>query len=176
MSLPVNYDGSETISHSNKKKTKGDRFIPRSHEMNLELCNSLLTRPDINNQQFSSKENYVNSIHEEIFHAPFKSRILKFNHRPINQCPKTESELLSYYKSKPDKKPIEIQLEKVLDMPNYRNDFYTNLIDWSCKNVMAVALYSSVYLTTESGQVNKVVDSIFLWEYPYVLFIEIYTF
>jgi hypothetical protein len=162
MSLPVNYDDSETVSHSNKKKTKGDRFIPRSHEMNLELCNSLLTRLDMDNQQFSSKENYVNSIHQEIFHAPFKSRVLKFSHRPINQCPKTELELLNYYKSKPERKPIVIEIDKVLDLPNYRNDFYTNLIDWSCKDVIAVALHSSVYLTSGSNEVTKVNNSLFL--------------
>ncbi|GJD12712.1 Protein FIZZY-RELATED 2 [Galdieria sulphuraria] len=35
---------------------------------------------------------------------------------------------------------------KVLDAPNLADDFYLNLVDWSCNNILAVGLDRSVYL------------------------------
>jgi cell division cycle 20-like protein 1 (cofactor of APC complex) len=35
---------------------------------------------------------------------------------------------------------------KILDAPNLQDDFYLNLLDWSDKNQIAVALDSSLYL------------------------------
>uniref|UniRef100_A0AAQ5Y8L9 CDC20/Fizzy WD40 domain-containing protein n=1 Tax=Amphiprion ocellaris TaxID=80972 RepID=A0AAQ5Y8L9_AMPOC len=36
--------------------------------------------------------------------------------------------------------------DRILDAPDLRNDFYLNLLDWSSRNVLAVALHNSVYL------------------------------
>lgn len=36
--------------------------------------------------------------------------------------------------------------ERILDAPKMVDDFYLNLLDWSSQNVLAVALYDSVYL------------------------------
>ncbi|KAG2393544.1 hypothetical protein C9374_007075 [Naegleria lovaniensis] len=36
--------------------------------------------------------------------------------------------------------------ERVLDAPKMLDDFYLNLLDWSSQNVLAVALYDTVYL------------------------------
>ena len=35
---------------------------------------------------------------------------------------------------------------KVLDAPNLQDDFYLNLLDWSDRNQIAVALDNSVYV------------------------------
>ena len=35
---------------------------------------------------------------------------------------------------------------KVLDAPQLQDDFYLNLVDWSCQNVLAVGLNRSVYI------------------------------
>jgi cell division cycle 20-like protein 1 (cofactor of APC complex) len=35
---------------------------------------------------------------------------------------------------------------KVLDAPQLQDDFYLNLVDWSCNNVLAVGLNDSVYI------------------------------
>lgn len=42
---------------------------------------------------------------------------------------------------KVNKKPY-----KILDAPNLQDDFYLNLLDWSDRNQIAVALDASVYL------------------------------
>ncbi|XP_068197130.1 cell division cycle protein 20 homolog [Antennarius striatus] len=40
--------------------------------------------------------------------------------------------------------------DRILDAPELRNDFYLNLLDWSSRNVLAVALHNSVYLWNAS--------------------------
>lgn len=41
--------------------------------------------------------------------------------------------------------------ERILDAPELIDDFYLNLLDWSCKNMIAIALGSSVYLWNASN-------------------------
>lgn len=36
--------------------------------------------------------------------------------------------------------------ERVLDAPDILDDYYLNLLDWGCSNVLAIALGESVYL------------------------------
>ena len=48
---------------------------------------------------------------------------------------------------------------KVLDAPALRDDYYLNLLDWNCHNVLAVGLGSSVHLhNATTGEVKS------LWE------------
>jgi cell division cycle protein 20 (cofactor of APC complex) len=49
--------------------------------------------------------------------------------------------------------------EKILDAPNFVNDFYLNLIDWSSKGIVAVALGQAIYLWNgETGKVDQLSD------------------
>ncbi|KAH9326901.1 hypothetical protein KI387_007079, partial [Taxus chinensis] len=41
--------------------------------------------------------------------------------------------------------------ERVLDAPDLLDDYYLNLLDWSCKNVVAIALGSTAYLWNASS-------------------------
>lgn len=44
-----------------------------------------------------------------------------------------------------------------LDAPGLVDDFYLNLIDWSCQNVVAVGFGQHVYQTRfENGEINEV--------------------
>ena len=36
--------------------------------------------------------------------------------------------------------------ERILDAPDLLNDYYLNLVDWSCNNHLAVALGAHVYI------------------------------
>lgn len=48
---------------------------------------------------------------------------------------------------------------KVLEAPSIQDDFYLNLVDWSCHNLLAVGLHQSVYLwNAGSGSVAKLCD------------------
>jgi WD40 repeat protein len=44
------------------------------------------------------------------------------------------------------KRAIPTAPERVLDAPGLLNDYYLNLVDWNCKNILAVALDKTVYL------------------------------
>ena len=72
----------------------------------------------------------------------------------------------------PEKKVRKISKKpyKILDAPNLQDDFYLNLLDWSEKNQIAVALDSSLYLWSgcsseitrlyETSQVNDYICSV----------------
>ncbi|KAG5518180.1 hypothetical protein PMAC_003366 [Pneumocystis sp. 'macacae'] len=48
---------------------------------------------------------------------------------------------------------------KVLDAPELHDDFYLNLVDWGCNNVLGVGLGTCVYLwSAQSGKVTKLCD------------------
>ena len=48
---------------------------------------------------------------------------------------------------------------KVLDAPALKDDYYLNLLDWSCQNMLAVGLASNIYLWQAStSRVTKLTD------------------
>ncbi|KAJ3872151.1 WD40-repeat-containing domain protein [Lentinula edodes] len=52
---------------------------------------------------------------------------------------------------------IPTQPERVLDAPGMVDDFYLNLISWSCQNTVAVALEASTYIWhADTGSVNQI--------------------
>lgn len=49
---------------------------------------------------------------------------------------------------------------KILDAPALQDDYYLNLVDWSCSNILSVALGSSVYLwSAYTSKVTKLMDA-----------------
>ncbi|CDH10103.1 probable APC/C activator protein CDC20 [Zygosaccharomyces bailii ISA1307] len=49
--------------------------------------------------------------------------------------------------------------ERILDAPGFQDDFYLNLLSWSAKNVLAIALETALYLWNgSSGDVTTLVD------------------
>ncbi len=48
----------------------------------------------------------------------------------------------------------------MLDAPELLDDYYLNLLDWSCKNVVAVALGTTVYLWhAETGAIEQLMST-----------------
>ena len=48
---------------------------------------------------------------------------------------------------------------KVLDAPSLQDDYYLNLVDWSCLNNLAVGLSSCIYIwSASSSKVTKLHD------------------
>ncbi|KAF2093364.1 putative cell division control protein [Rhizodiscina lignyota] len=51
--------------------------------------------------------------------------------------------------------------ERVLDAPNIVDDYYLNLLDWSCNNQVAIGLGQSVYVwSADSGTVSPLIEDI----------------
>jgi cell division cycle protein 20 (cofactor of APC complex) len=50
--------------------------------------------------------------------------------------------------------------ERVLDAPNIVDDYYLNLLDWSCNNQVAIGLGQSVYVwSAETGGVSSLLET-----------------
>lgn len=50
--------------------------------------------------------------------------------------------------------------DRILDAPELVDDYYLNLLDWSCNNVVAVALGTSVYLWfADSGAIKQLMST-----------------
>lgn len=50
--------------------------------------------------------------------------------------------------------------ERVLDAPNIVDDYYLNLLDWSCNNQVAIGLAGSVYVwSADSGAVSSLLET-----------------
>jgi len=48
---------------------------------------------------------------------------------------------------------------RVLDAPGLLDDYYLNLLDWSCTNIVAIALENQVYVWhADSGEVSKLCE------------------
>lgn len=54
---------------------------------------------------------------------------------------------------------INMNPERILDAPGFQDDFYLNLLSWSNKNILAIALETSLYLwNATSGDVSLLID------------------
>src|SRR5690606_1860268 len=50
--------------------------------------------------------------------------------------------------------------ERILDAPGLLDDYYLNLLDWSCENALAVALGNTVYVwNAETGGISKLMEA-----------------
>lgn len=53
--------------------------------------------------------------------------------------------------------------EKILDAPDFIDDYYLNLLDWSSENLLAVALGRTVYIwNAETGDINELLVRIYI--------------
>lgn len=73
-----------------------------------------------------------------------------YNYQQEQQQPQKELMKLRKINSNP---------ERILDAPGYQDDFYLNLLSWSTKNTLAIALETALYLWNGgSGEVTMLVD------------------
>ncbi|KAJ8438597.1 hypothetical protein Cgig2_010381 [Carnegiea gigantea] len=103
-----------------------------------------------------SKEAYRRQL-REVF-GMNRARILAFK----NQLPApVEQDFYTYFcQSKPAKPRCYIpqSFKRTLDASDLIDDFYLNLLDWGCRNVLAIALGSTVYMWDASnGSTSKLV-------------------
>ncbi|KAG0037192.1 ubiquitin-protein transferase activating protein [Podila clonocystis] len=161
------------------KKTKkifiqGDRFIPTrtattitdAHAM-LDLAKGIVLNPSSGNGQSSTQ------AVAEACGISLGSRILSFNaeapcldDRGSSAARKMYSRHGSFNRSASSssmtnllmKRTILTSPERVLDAPGLLDDYYLNLLDWSCLNVVAIGLDKSVFIwNAETGQAENLV-------------------
>merc|ERR1740128_289711 len=81
-----------------------------------------------------------------------EAKILHLSGKPLNAPEGYQNNLKVLYSQVPT--PVSVRKsryisttpERILDAPDIRNDFYLHLMDWGCRDVLAVGLGNTVYL------------------------------
>ncbi|XP_059201427.1 cell division cycle protein 20 homolog [Centropristis striata] len=143
----------------NKKQTPskmgGDRFIPTRNSKQMDVASFLLTKEnepvDTNSAPGTSENQKAWSMSLNGYNIE-DAKILHLGGKPLNAPEGYQNNLKVLYSqgatpaSLKKTRYICSTPDKILDAPDLRNDFYLNLLDWSSRNVVAVALDNSVYL------------------------------
>lgn len=120
------------------------------------------------------KEDYSKRLADTIFGGLDYSRILTFSDKAKKGCSSCGnsrctdsncnfSSILcspSYnYLNSTKRRVIPTSADRVLDAPDFVDDYYLNLLDWSNDNILAIALGSSVYLwNANNGNISELVS------------------
>lgn len=137
----------------------GDRFIPTRSAMDL----------DMSNLHIVAKENmpdseYSRTLSSRLLDGRHVNKILAFREKPAQSVGRASGQTLRgmYTQNKEARlKPkahrvVPTTAEKVLDAPDIVDDYYLNLLDWGCNNLIAVALNNAVYLwNATSGEAHQ---------------------
>ncbi|XP_070830752.1 cell division cycle protein 20 homolog isoform X1 [Chaetodon trifascialis] len=143
----------------NKKQTPskmgGDRFIPTRNSKQMDVASFLLTKE---NEPVDANKMAVTSENQKAWSMSLNgyniedAKILHLGGKPLNAPEGYQNNLKVLYSqattpaSVKKTRYISSAPDRILDAPELRNDFYLNLLDWSSRNVIAVALHNSVYL------------------------------
>jgi len=163
---------------SSKKKTPhggciNDRYIPNRNGSNMEASYHLLqntnskeniqhdSNTNIDNHQLSLVDNIkrkliadtCNGIQEnsKILNLHMKQTSSSSSSFETDQCNSVENIKSIYSLKKAIQRTIPSSPERILDAPEFRDDYYLNLIDWSSSNFLAVALHKELYLWNAAG-------------------------
>ncbi|KAL5137812.1 Cell division cycle 20.1, cofactor of APC complex [Glycine soja] len=146
----------------------GDRFIPNRSLMDLDQAHSLLTNRTrkIQNKEFNDLYRQIvdEKLNLDSEGNPFKMLVFRGSPKSsrksilhIDEMREEEAAALQntsnqhYYRRRLPKKE-----SRILDAPNIRNDFYSNIMDWGNNNILAIALDSDMYLwNSENKNVFK---------------------
>nr|XP_020451556.1 cell division cycle protein 20 homolog [Monopterus albus] len=160
-SANVSLSSSKTPSKTpgkNKKQTPskigGDRFIPTRNNKQMDVASFLLSKenePMDTNAAVNPESQKAWSVSLNGYNIE-DAKILHLGGKPLNAPEGYQNNLKVLYSqvttpaSIKKTRYISSTPDRILDAPELRNDFYLNLFDWSSQNMIAVALYNSVYL------------------------------
>ncbi|ORX49515.1 WD40 repeat-like protein [Hesseltinella vesiculosa] len=150
-----------------KRKESYDRFIPHRQSMNLASSQFNLANKKETVHLGQDSKDYNEQVAKACGLAT-DARILAFQPRPPQDGNKTDAvtrksqdttRLVRQRSNVEDDTPrrhIVSTPEKILDAPYMTDDYYLNLLDWSCQNVVAVALDRVVYLwNADNGEIQS---------------------
>ncbi|KAI8092506.1 WD40-repeat-containing domain protein [Halteromyces radiatus] len=151
-----------------KRMESFDRFIPHRQSMDMSSSQFNLANKNESTDLDHDTDDYNNSVAHALGYARDK-RILSFVPNPpeykksedIRRNPlslytvggriqhSSSSFSPAYHLQQRNTIPmrrIVTAPEKILDAPYMKDDYYLNLLDWSCQNVVAIGLDRSIYL------------------------------
>ncbi|KAH9291986.1 hypothetical protein KI387_042830, partial [Taxus chinensis] len=135
----------------------GDRFIAHRSSINFDAAQCLAMEKENGNDMIgnsASKEAYKRELASTLLkRADKKSRILSFSGKPSAQgLESIYSEITSvdtragFKSSRSNRRYIPRYPVRTLDAPDLVDDSHLNLLDWSNKNIISIALGNAVYL------------------------------
>ena len=113
----------------------------------------------------ASIEDYTSSLASTLFPDQHHDKVFSFsqksttNTRSNSRCLFSDRELSQNQAPRTQRKKKRVIAsvpEKILDAPDFVDDYYLNLLDWSSDNILAVALSRTVYTWNAStGDINE---------------------
>jgi cell division cycle protein 20 (cofactor of APC complex) len=118
--------------------------------MDVEACQFNFSNVDTDTTEeviSSPRANYQRTIKSALLNESESSKILAFKQKAPAAKDDMQNELRVIYSQnkheadiKKSMRHIPQSADRILDAPEFRTDFYLNLVDWSSTNVIAVAL------------------------------------
>lgn len=157
--------------HTPKTPKTSDRFIPPRESMNFAASHYKILHGFVNNENDASirdvsKQKFEKGMQENLTKilGDSNTRILTYQSRlgtPLKgNCSPVKGPVSDVSSCKKLTRKIPVVPERVLDAPNYVDDYYLNLLHWSSSvDLLAVALDNSVYVWTPStGDINHLCE------------------
>ncbi|KAM9428729.1 cell division cycle protein 20 homolog isoform 1-T2 [Salvelinus alpinus] len=152
---PSKTPGKNGKTQCTPSKTGGDRFIPTRNNKQMDVASFLLSKE---NEPMDTNPSAATSENQKAWSVTLngydieEAKILHLGGKPLNAPEGYQNNLKVLYSQIPT--PVSTKKnryipsvpDRILDAPELRNDFYLNLLDWSSRNLLAVALHNSVYL------------------------------
>ncbi|KAF4612690.1 hypothetical protein D9613_011772 [Agrocybe pediades] len=144
-------------------RSGADRFITNKESTDIAAISATMEQMSMNSQQGQGSPGHTARL-AAATGVPLNRRILGYYEQPppASSSDTTLAQQREFAKPLYAQRPgslatstgtttnktrkIATQPERVLDAPGMMDDFYLNLISWSCQNVVAVALESSTYI------------------------------
>lgn len=153
---PSKTPGKNGKTQCTPNKVGGDRFIPTRNAKQMDVASFLLSKE--NEPVDASATSEAASAEKRAWSVTLngydieEAKILHLGGKPLNAPEGYQNNLKVLYSQVPT--PVSTKKtryiasvpDRILDAPELRNDFYLNLLDWSSRNLLAVALQNSVYL------------------------------
>ena len=146
------------------KNHTADRFIPKSagkHHHHHFFNSNENINPYPNNNEKKFQSHLANSLFDG---DDINSRILTFKEKAPKPSETHLDNMRVLYtqnnhqknKIKKTHRFISTTPERILDAPDLLDDYYLNLLDWNCHNILAVALSNSIFLwDASSGEIEQ---------------------
>ncbi|XP_030499408.2 cell division cycle 20.1, cofactor of APC complex [Cannabis sativa] len=136
--------------HRKSSRENLDRFIPNRSAMDFNYAHYMLTEGRKCKESpisLSPAREAYKKLLAETFNMN-RGRILAFKNKPPAPVEKFPCEFASapVERAEKPKRHIPQSSERTLDAPELVDNFYLNLLDWGCSNVLAIALGNTVFL------------------------------
>ncbi|XP_061197226.1 cell division cycle protein 20 homolog [Saccostrea echinata] len=160
-------------SKAPKTPSGGDRFIPNRSATQFELGHFKLTSDsastsEADNLLSPSQKEYQKIMSENLNGADISNnKIISYKTKAPGAPEGYHNNLRVLYSScktpagsmKKTMRHIPQVPERILDAPDILDDYYLNLLDWSCNNLLAVCLGGSVYLwNAATGEIDQLLQ------------------